>query len=296
MGPTASGKTPLAIKLAQQFPVELVSVDSAMVYRGLNIGTAKPSPQILQIAPHKLIDIRDPAEIYSAGMFREDALREIADIHAQEKIPLLVGGTMMYFKILQQGLAELPAADMQLRAELEAQAEKSGWAVLYEQLLQQDPEAAKRIHPNDQQRIQRALEVYLLTGQTITERQQAYTQPLQAYDIRAIALSPDRAILHHRIKSRFMHMLEAGFIDEVRGLYERGDLSLEKPALRSVGYRQVWEYFLGESDHTNMIEKALAATRQLAKRQTTWLRSWPEVTWLDSEQEDLEEKVKKLIG
>jgi tRNA dimethylallyltransferase len=283
MGPTASGKTPLAIEMVKRFPCEIISVDSAMVYRGMDIGTAKPDIEMLRIAPHRLIDIADPAEIYSAGQFRKDALQAIEEIISQKKIPLLVGGTMMYFKILQQGLATLPKADMQLRAELKARADKEGWASLHEFLSSVDEAAGKRINPNDSQRIQRALEVFLLTGKTMTAWQQQETSALSGYRVENIALAPvDRGILHERIATRFDQMLRVGLIDEVRRLYERGDLTPEFPSIRSVGYRQVWDYLAGVTNHEEMREKAIIATRQLAKRQMTWLRSWPELQWLEA--------------
>lgn len=296
LGPTASGKTPLAVKLVQHFPCEIISVDSAMVYRDMNIGTAKPDKETLQIAPHRLIDILDPAQAYSAGRFCVDAVREIEDILSRGKIPLLVGGTMMYFRALQQGLATLPKADLSLRAELNSRGEKEGWQALHALLAEVDAEAAQRINPNDSQRIQRALEVYMLTGKTITALQREETQPLSGYQICNIALAPsERARLHERIAIRFDQMLEAGFIEEVRRLYERGDLSPELPSIRSVGYRQVWDYLAGLSTQAEMREKAIAATRQLAKRQITWLRSWPEVQWVEAEAGDVFEQVVSLI-
>lgn len=284
MGPTASGKTPLAIELIQHFPCEIISVDSAMVYRGMDIGTAKPDAATLLMAPHRLIDIRDPAEKYSAGDFRTDALREIAEVIKLGKIPLLVGGTMMYFRVLQQGLADLPKADEALRADLLAEAVAKGWDVLHEQLRQIDPLAANRIHPRDAQRIQRALEVYLLTGKTITAIQAENTNPLSAYQVHNLALMPSqRATLHERIALRFDQMLAQGFLDEVNRLYARGDLTVDMPSIRSVGYRQAWEYLAGNVALPEMREKAIAATRQLAKRQITWLRTWPDVAMFDTE-------------
>jgi tRNA dimethylallyltransferase len=297
MGPTASGKTPLAVELVQKFPCEIISVDSAMVYRGMDIGTAKPDAATLHLAPHRLIDIADPKEIYSAGQFRKDALREIEEIVAQEKIPLLVGGTMMYFKILQQGLAQLPKADMNLRAELKTRAEHEGWEALHAFLASVDKNAAARINPNDSQRIQRALEVYLLTGKTITEWQQQETNPLSGYHVHNIALAPaSRTVLHERIALRFDQMLAAGFVDEVESLYARGDLTPELPSIRSVGYRQAWDYLAGNTKHEEMRELAIIATRQLAKRQMTWLRSWPELRWLETGAGDVMEKLIRLVG
>src|SRR3990167_4089693 len=293
MGPTAAGKTPLAVQLVQRLPCDIISVDSAMVYRGLDIGTAKPGPDILQVAPHRLIDIRDPAEAYSAGEFQRDVLQEIAAIHAQGRIPLLVGGTMLYFGVLQQGLAQMPVADPLLRIESQQEAEKIGWEGLHARLASVDPEAAKRIHPHDSQRIQRALEVYLQAGQPLTTYwQQSATQLSTLCPIYYLAIAPaERRVLHKRIEDRFYRMLALGFVAEVQRLFERGDLSIEQPAIRCVGYRQMWEYFLGEVDYTTMRDKAIAATRQLAKRQLTWLRSWPNVVWFDGEAPDLLDKV-----
>ncbi|MHB1948644.1 MAG: tRNA (adenosine(37)-N6)-dimethylallyltransferase MiaA [Gammaproteobacteria bacterium] len=288
MGPTASGKTQLAVELVQRFPFEIISVDSALVYRGMDIGTAKPSADILKIAPHRLIDIRDPSESYSAAQFRDDALREIADIFAQGKFPLLVGGTMLYFRALQQGLSDLPAANSELRAKLTAEAGGQGWPALHERLEKVDPIAAQRIHPHDSQRIQRALEVFELTGKNLTTWQQENRTLPANYHIINLAVSPqDRAILHERIALRFKQMLAEGFVDEVRGLFNRGDLSIDMPSMRSVGYRQVWEYLLNKITYAQMQEKGIIATRQLAKRQLTWLRSWPDVIWFDSEAHDL---------
>lgn len=292
MGPTASGKTAVAVELVQHLPCEIISVDSAMVYRGMDIGTAKPDPDTLRRAPHRLLDIRDPKEAYSAAQFCDDAHREIADIVAEGKIPLLVGGTMLYFKALQQGLSVLPSADANLRAYLFEQGAQLGWAALHARLAEVDPVAAKRIHPHDAQRIQRALEVYELTGQSLTEwQQQAKPHPL-SHPVHSIALVPsDRSVLHDRIAQRFDHMLGAGFIDEVEPLVARGDLTLETPAMRSVGYRQVFDYIKGQLSYDEMRDKGIAATRQLAKRQLTWLRSWPELTVFESESRDIFDQI-----
>jgi tRNA dimethylallyltransferase len=295
MGPTASGKTPLAVEIVQRFPCEIISVDSAMIYREMDIGTAKPTPEILQIAPHRLINILDPSEIYSAGKFRTDALREINDIIQQGKIPLLVGGTMLYFRVLQQGLAQLPTADATVRAELAQRGEHEGWEKLHAELLRIDPDAAKRIHANDSQRIQRALEVYQLTGKTLTAWQAEGSTP-SLFHTHSFALAPSQRVhLHERIALRFQQMLELGFIEEGERLFARGDLSTDLPAIRSVGYRQVWAYLSGEVDYATMCDQALAATRQLAKRQLTWLRSWPNVNWFDSEARDTREKIFRQI-
>lgn len=297
MGPTASGKTPLAVELVKQFPYEIISVDSALVYRGMNIGTAKPDAATLKIAPHRLIDICDPADAYSAGKFRDDVLREINDIHQKGKIPLLVGGTMLYFRVLLQGIAELPPADENIRAELTARAESEGWEALHAELAAVDPDAAAKIHSNDAQRIQRALEVYLLSGQPISHLQQDATNPLAGFTVKQIALMPSaREKLHARIAQRFQQMLDAGFVDEVKQLMARGDLSPELPSIRSVGYRQMWDYLAGNIDEATMKETAIAATRQLAKRQMTWLRTWPNCTIIDSEASDVLQQVKGKLN
>lgn len=292
MGPTASGKTPLAIELVQRFPFDIISVDSAMVYKGMDIGTAKPDPATLKIAPHRLINLVDPLETYSAGQFRADALREIDAVIREGRIPLLVGGTMMYFRVLQQGIADLPRADVDVRARLQKRADKEGWPKLHDELKKVDPEAAKRINENDSQRIQRALEVYQLSGKTISFLQQHATNPLSGYRVHYLAVAPsDRARLHERIALRFQQMLDAGFMEEVRQLYARGDLTAALPSIRSVGYRQAWEFMNNEISFDEMKYKAVAATRQLAKRQLTWLRSWPEVEWFEGEGVELQDKV-----
>ena len=274
MGPTASGKTDLAVELVRRFPLEIVSVDSALVYREMDIGTAKPGPDVLSEAPHRLIDILDPAENYSAAQFREDALREMAQISAAGRVPLLAGGTMLYFRSLEQGLSELPRADPGLRAEIEAQARRRGWQSLHDELARVDPTAAARIHPNDPQRLQRALEVYRLSGVPLSELQQRRSAGAFPYRALRLALLPvDRERLHERIERRFENMLEQGLINEVAHLYERGDLDLSRPSMRAVGYRQVWRHLDGEYDRDEMSRQAVVATRQLAKRQMTWLRA-----------------------
>ena len=271
MGPTASGKTELAIFLAGHLPLDIISVDSAMVYRGLDIGSAKPSAGELAQAPHRLIDIVDPAESYSAAQFREDALKEMAEITQAGRIPLLVGGTMLYFRALLNGLSELPAADESTRQRLEQQGKELGWEKMHQRLAEVDPLAAERIHPNDPQRIQRALEVYEVSGIPMSQlQQQQKTEPLP-YDVLKLALIPsDRAELHQRIESRFKQMLEQGLIEEVKTLRDRGDLHKDLPAVRAVGYRQIWDYLDGRIDYTEMVERGVIATRQLAKRQFTW--------------------------
>ena len=283
MGPTASGKTDLAIQLRQQLPVEVISVDSALIYRGMDIGTAKPSKAELALAPHRLIDICDPAESYSAMNFRHDALREMQDITAQGKIPLLVGGTMLYYKALLEGLSPLPSADEKVRSEIEAKAALIGWGGLHQELSKIDPISAQRINPNDSQRINRALEVFYLTGKTLTELTAQKGEALP-YDILQFAIAPEqREVLHLRIEQRFHKMIELGFQQEVEKLYRRPDLNENLPSIRCVGYRQMWEYLRGDYDHDEMVFRGICATRQLAKRQITWLRGWTSpIQWLDS--------------
>jgi len=283
MGPTASGKTDLAIQLRQQLPVEVISVDSALIYRGMDIGTAKPSKAELALAPHRLIDICDPAESYSAMNFRHDALREMQDITAQGKIPLLVGGTMLYYKALLEGLSPLPSANEKVRSEIEAKAALIGWGGLHQELSKIDPTSAQRINPNDSQRINRALEVFYLTGKTLTELTAQKGEALP-YDILQFAIAPEqREVLHLRIEQRFHKMIELGFQQEVEKLYRRPDLNENLPSIRCVGYRQMWEYLRGDYDHDEMVFRGICATRQLAKRQITWLRGWTSpIQWLDS--------------
>jgi tRNA dimethylallyltransferase len=283
MGPTSSGKTRLAIELVQQLPCDIISVDSGMIYRGMDIGTAKPTPEEQKIAPHRLIDVCDPSETYSAGQFREDAIKEIEDILSHGRIPLLVGGTMLYFKALQQGLAELPMADPEIRKKISAEAEQIGWQELHKKLESIDPIAAERINQNDAQRIQRALEIYAITGLPMTELLSAKNMQPLPYPIINIAIKTERNILHERIEQRFQQMLKNGFIEEVEQLFKRGDLHPDLPSIRAVGYRQVWQYLSGEINYAEMQEKAIIATRQLAKRQLTWLRTWPNLNWFDNE-------------
>ncbi|CNI90948.1 tRNA (adenosine(37)-N6)-dimethylallyltransferase MiaA [Yersinia mollaretii] len=283
MGPTASGKTALSIALRQRLPVELISVDSALIYRGMDIGTAKPSAEELALAPHRLIDIRDPAESYSAADFRKDALKEMADITAAGRIPLLVGGTMLYFKALLDGLSPLPSADPQVRQRIEEQAAELGWETLHQQLADIDPVSAARIHPNDPQRLSRALEVFFISGKTLTELTKISGETLP-YRVHQFAIAPvSRELLHQRIELRFHQMLAAGFEAEARALFDRGDLHTDLPAIRCVGYRQMWSYLSGEIDYNEMVYRGVCATRQLAKRQMTWLRGWSSVQWLDSD-------------
>ena len=293
MGPTASGKTDLAMELCKVLPCELISVDSALVYRGMDIGTAKPSKEQLAEFPHRLVDILDPSQSYSAADFRTDALTAMAEITARGKIPLLVGGTMLYFKALLDGLADMPAADAGIRAELEAQAAAHGWQALHDQLAVVDPVSAARIHPNDPQRLIRALEVYRVSGLSMTahrEQQTAQTtdaaasgRPQLPYTVANLAIAPaDRRVLHERIATRFSNMLDQGFLDEVLALRSRGDLHAGLPSIRAVGYRQVWDYLDDKLTYAEMQERGIIATRQLAKRQFTWLRSWDDLNWLDS--------------
>ena len=299
MGPTASGKTDLAIYLTEHFPVDIISVDSAMVYKGLNIGSAKPSAEELAKAPHRLIDVVDPLDIYSAAQFRNDALKEMAEITQAGRIPLLVGGTMLYFRALLYGLSELPAADEATRQKLELEAKELGWDKMHQRLAEIDPEAAARIHPNDPQRISRALEVYEVTGKAMSQLQREQKAEPLPYQVLKLALIPsDRAMLHQRIEKRFKQMLQQGLIDEVKTLQERGDLHEDLPAIRAVGYRQVWDYLSERIDYTEMEERGVIATRQLAKRQFTWLRSEKDLTIYDlsrySEQ-DIQENVLKTV-
>lgn len=278
MGPTACGKTRVAVELAQELPVEIISVDSALVYRGLDIGSGKPDAATLSKAPHRLIDIRDPGEPYSAATFRVDAIREMQDILRQGKLPLLVGGTMLYFKALREGLAPMPSADPQVRARILELAEREGWAAVHRRLQEVDPAAARRIHPNDPQRLQRALEVYEVSGRAMSAlhaEKPAGDAPDLPCNLIFLGMLPERAPLHEAIAQRFHAMLAAGFVEEVSTLRERGDLTVDMPSMRSVGYRQVWEYLDKKYDYAAMIEKGIAATRQLAKRQYTWLRGWP---------------------
>ncbi|MCG8426604.1 MAG: tRNA (adenosine(37)-N6)-dimethylallyltransferase MiaA [Chromatiales bacterium] len=296
MGPTASGKTALAIDLVKRLPCEIISVDSALVYRGMDIGTAKPDADELSEAPHRLIDICDPEEAYSAARFREDALREMAEISASGHIPLLVGGTMLYFRALEHGLSDLPEADKVLRVRLEQEAAQFGWEHMHRRLAELDPTSAARIHPNDPQRIQRALEVCELSGRAMSELQADQRGQTLPYKVVKLARAPkERAVLHQRIAERFHLMLEQGFEQEVRELLENRKLVPDLPSMRSVGYRQMLKYLLGEWDRETMIEKGIVATRQLAKRQLTWLRADSEVNWLDEERGDVLSQALKII-
>ena len=277
MGPTASGKTDLAISLLDHMPVELVNVDSAQIYRQMDIGTAKPDAETLNRAPHRLLSFCDPSDAYSAADFAIDAKKEIADIHNMGRIPLLVGGSMLYFKVLLEGLSDLPPADEAIRKSIQEQADKEGWASLHQQLQLIDPKTASRLHPNHSQRIQRALEVYKITGTPLSELQNQSDGGIENdYIVHQYALvMQNRALLHQRIEQRFIAMMDAGFADEVKALYQRGDLHADLPSIRAAGYRQLWDYFEGHYGLDEAVDKAIIATRQLAKRQQTWLRNWP---------------------
>ncbi|MFT5691467.1 MAG: tRNA dimethylallyltransferase [Oceanicoccus sp.] len=293
MGPTASGKTELAIQLCAKLPCEIVSVDSALVYRDMDIGTAKPNAEELAAAPHKLISFLDPAETYSTADFRRDALREMKLITARGNIPLLVGGSMLYFKTLLDGIADLPASDLSVRAEIQAVALAKGWPFVHGLLAEVDPTSAARIHPNHSQRIERALSVFRATGKTMTthyqlQKSQPSTEQHLPYNILQMAIAPlDRKVLHARIERRFKLMLESGFIDEVKLLHRRADLNLDLPSMRSVGYRQAWQYLDGQLTYDEMSSRAVIATRQLAKRQFTWLNKWKELHWVHTDEQGL---------
>lgn len=297
MGPTASGKTELAVTLVRYFPMDIISVDSALVYKDMDIGSAKPDAAVLAEAPHRLIDFLDPAKSYSAAQFRDDALREIEDIVAHGRIPLLVGGTMLYFRALLEGLSKLPSADAEIRARLEKEASDKGWQAMHQRLAAVDPQAAARIHPNDPQRIERALEVYEISGIPMSQwQQQAEQQTALPYRVIKLALIPsDRKYLHEIIARRFRRMLDAGFVAEVQALHDRADLDLGKSSMRAVGYRQVWEYLDGKLNYEEMVERGIIATRQLAKRQHTWLRSEKSLTVFDSLAPNVHEQVLKYL-
>ncbi|MAY40704.1 MAG: tRNA (adenosine(37)-N6)-dimethylallyltransferase MiaA [Oceanospirillaceae bacterium] len=296
MGPTASGKTDLAMQLYDNLPCEIVSVDSAMIYRGMDIGTAKPDAETLLRYPHRLIDLCDPDQAYSAAEFRRDALAQIEEIRAAGKIPLLTGGTMMYFHALKNGLASLPKADPAVRERILASAEAQGWPAIHQRLQEVDPVSAERLNPNDSQRLQRALEVFEVSGRTMTELWAEQEAQKPDFPIIPMAVMPkERSELHERIEMRFDIMLEQGFVDEVRQLWDRGDLTLQMPSVRCVGYRQVWEYFSETWDYETMRFKGIVATRQLAKRQVTWLRGWENLTWMDTHDPKLLSNALKLI-
>ena len=282
MGPTASGKTELALSLFKSIPSEIISVDSAMIYRGMDIGTAKPSRTVLEVAPHHLIDIRDPTDSYSVAEFCADATRLIDEIHARQRLPILVGGTIMYFHSLQFGLSELPTADPEIRQQLDRYMNEHGRQALHQELAQVDPESAARIHPNDPQRVQRALEVYQLTGVKLSSWHSNKAPQRSNLSILARGLFPqDRAILHQQISNRFEQMLQDGIIDELKTLREQWSLTSEMPAMRCIGYRQIWSYTEGKINYEQMCDQVIAATRQLAKRQLTWLRHYPDIQCID---------------
>jgi tRNA dimethylallyltransferase len=294
LGSTATGKSDLALALSERLPVEIISVDSAMVYRGMDIGSAKPSLEQRAQVRHALVDICDPSDAYSAGRFVEDALKEIARAHSLNRIPLLVGGTMLYFRALTEGLADLPVSDPDVRAQLSEEATRLGWEAMYRRLKEIDPLSAERIHPNDPQRILRALEVEVLTKRTLSEliaEQGCPPLPNPEKVIKIALAPPSRELLRARIAERFEAMLEAGLVEEVQKLWQRGDLDLSMPAMRAVGYRQIGQYLSGEMNLEEATERAITATRQLAKRQMTWLRKEPHLHWFDSDQSDLVSKV-----
>ncbi len=296
MGPTASGKTDLAINLVKELPCDIISVDSALVYRGMDVGTAKPTPEEQAQAPHRLIDVCDPIESYSAARFRQDALYEIGEILAQGRIPLLVGGTMLYFRALQYGLSELPDADPQIRERLDVEMRESGLVTMHARLQQIDPLAAKRISQNDPQRIQRALEVYEITGKPLSELQRQNGEQKLPYQVIKLVRAPqERSLLHQRIERRFHQMLELGFEQEVRSLLQKWDLGHEMPSMRLVGYRQMLRYIGGGYSRDEMIERSIIATRQLAKRQFTWLRSEKDANWLNNGTKNVLDQALKMV-
>lgn len=282
IGPTASGKTDLAIKLMDFFPIELISVDSALVYKGMDIGTAKPSLDELEKAPHRLISFLDPSEAYSAADFRHDALREMNEISKRGNIPVLVGGTMLYFRALENGLAILPEANSDIRNKLNIEAEEKGWDFLHQRLVEIDPVAGSRIHPNDKQRIQRALEVFEITRKPLTQLHSEAKMDALPYRLLKIALIPERDWIRDLAEKRFEIMIKQGLLEEVTRLFQRGDLHADLPSIRCVGYRQIWQYLEGKLDEHEMKERAIIATRQLAKRQMTWMRSEPNITKFDA--------------
>ena len=296
MGPTASGKTAAAVELAQQLPVELISVDSALVYREMNIGTAKPDAATLAAAPHQLIDIIDPTDVYSAAAFRADALRLMQEITARGNIPLLVGGTMLYFRALRFGLSDLPQADDEIRAEIEEQAARLGWPRMHDELARIDSATAARLKPNDAQRIQRALEIYRVSGQPMSlllSQQESYQLP---YELIPLALTPsDRKQLHHRIETRFADMLKQGLLDELEDLQRKYVLNSEMASMRCVGYRQAWQYLKGDIDKNDLLDQGIAATRQLAKRQLTWLRGMPDSIEFDCLHPNLNQQILETV-
>jgi tRNA dimethylallyltransferase len=297
MGPTATGKTDIAAELFKRLPIALISVDSALVYRGMDIGTAKPSREFLNNVPHHLIDICEPDETYSAAKFRDDALLAIDEIHSKNRIPLLVGGTGLYFRALESGISELPDANAEVRQLLESEARDIGWQAMHDRLAEIDPVSADRIHPNDPQRIQRALEIYEISGRSMTDHYDDGDAGAFPFELIKIILNPgDRAKLHETIAHRFMNMLDEGLVDEVRAFHANDRFSGSLPAMRMVGYRQVWNYLDGKSDYEEMLEKGIVATRQLAKRQMTWLRKEVNGIWLDSDESGLVDKIQGILA
>ncbi|MDN3652874.1 tRNA (adenosine(37)-N6)-dimethylallyltransferase MiaA [Thalassotalea ponticola] len=296
MGPTASGKTDLAFKLCDVLPCDIISVDSALIYKGMDIGSAKPTADELSQYPHRLVDIIDPADSYSAADFVRDAKKEIADIQSKGRIPLLVGGTMMYFKSLLEGISPLPKADADIRAQIETEAAEHGWQYIHQLLAQVDPVSAERIHPNDPQRLTRALEVYRISGKTMTQLTATKGQGLEGNIVQFAIAPTERSELHQRIELRYDIMLEQGFEQEVENLIKRGDLTDDLPSIRCVGYRQMWQYLHGEYDRDEMVFRGVCATRQLAKRQLTWLRSWPNLTWLTTNDDNNLDRVLEVIN
>lgn len=297
MGPTASGKTDLAVNLYNEMDSEIISVDSALVYKGMDIGTAKPDAETLRQAPHHLIDICEPSEAYSAAHFSKDAKHLIEEIFERNRIPILVGGTGLYFRALEKGLSSLPQANARVRERLEKQAKEVGWSAMHERLTQVDSVAADRIKPNDPQRIQRALEVYEITGKSMTDLHNENKAQAFQYPIKKFILAPEnRAVLHDRIKLRFIQMLDDGLVKEVEGFFNRPDLHSSLPSMRMVGYRQVWQYLAGDLQYQEMLDRGVIATRQLAKRQITWCRSEEGAEWLNSEQTGNVQKILKSVG
>lgn len=299
LGPTASGKTAFAVEWAQRLGTEIVSVDSALVYRRLDIGSAKPDAATLAVAPHRMIDIRDPHETFSAADFAAEALPHMQALSAAGKVPLLVGGTGLYFRALLDGLSDMPAADPAVRAALNAQAEVEGWAAMHARLREVDPDSAARIHPNDPQRILRALEIHRVSGRSRSDWQSAPRRSVFPFRILPVVLAPaDRAVLHERIVRRFDQMLAQGFLDEMRGLMADPRLHPDLPAMRAVGYRQAWQHLAGATDFDTFRTQAIAATRQLAKRQLTWFRGSPDSRWFDpqSEKDALDCHLRRFLG
>lgn len=297
MGPTATGKTDIAVELFNRLPIELISVDSAMVYRGMDIGTAKPSKVLLKKVPHRLIDVCEPDETYSAARFRRDALQAIDEIHTDQRVPLLVGGSGLYFRSLESGISDLPDADEEVRQQLESEANELGWEAMHRRLAGIDPVAADRIHPNDPQRIQRALEIYEISGRNMTDHFKDETSRPLPFEVIKIILNPeDRIMLYERIKTRFLKMLDQGFVEEVRTFYGNDRFCGTLSAMRMVGYRQIWDYLDGKMDYGQMVEKGIIATRQLAKRQMTWLRKEENAIFFDCGESELVDKIQGILG